>query len=97
MSNDEDEEEKFQINLKQESFKNIQSGEWSRIAEKCYISKEKINLKDVTFKTLEKNILAIDHIILCGLVPNLINFVVPLRAKYLNKYPTIVILHEFEP
>ena len=46
---------------------------------------------------MENNILATNHIILCGLVPNLINFVLPLRSKYLGKYPPIVILHSKEP
>lgn len=46
---------------------------------------------------MENNILATNHIILCGLVPNLINFVLPLRSKYLGKYPPILILHSKEP
>ena len=46
---------------------------------------------------MQDNILATNHIVLCGLVPNLINFVMPLRAKYLVKFPTIVILHTEEP
>lgn len=71
--------------------------EWSRIEERCHISSSKIELKDITYKTMENNILATNHIILCGLVPNLINFVIPLRSKYLSKYPPIVILHEFKP
>ena len=46
---------------------------------------------------MEKNILTTEHIILCGMVHNLSNFVMPLRSKYLKKYPTIVILHDQEP
>lgn len=46
---------------------------------------------------MENNLLAINHIILCGLVQNLVNFMVPLRAKYLKNYPAIVILNEKEP
>ena len=76
---------------------NSYTSEWSKIEEKCHISKSKINLQDINFTTMENNILATNHIILCGLVPNLINFVMPLRAKYLVKYPPIVILHVKEP
>jgi len=46
---------------------------------------------------MEKNILATNHIVLCGLVPNLINFILPLRAKNLSRYPPIVILHDKKP
>ena len=79
--------------MKQENLKNILSGDLHGIAENCYITKDKILLKEVTFKTLENNILANKHIILAGLVDNLINFMMPLRAKYLHKYPTVVILN----
>lgn len=61
------------------------------------MTKEKVNLMDVTFYSLEKNILAMNHIILCGMAHNLINFIIPLRSKYLLKYPTIVILHNEPP
>jgi hypothetical protein len=47
------------------------------------MTNEKVSLKDVSFKSLEGSILASNHVLLCGLVSNLINFVVPLRAKYL--------------
>lgn len=76
---------------------NYFSGDWNKINEKCHISKSKINLQDVNFLTMENNILATNHIILCGLVQNLINFVLPLRSKYLAKYPPVVILHSKEP
>lgn len=77
--------------------KNVMQLEWSKIGEICYITKEKVNLKDVTFKTLEKNILATDHIIVSGMMPNLINFIMPLRLKNLAKYPAIVFLNEQIP
>jgi hypothetical protein len=40
---------------------------------------------------MENNILATNHILLCGLVPELLNFIQPLRAKYLDKISPIVI------
>ncbi len=46
---------------------------------------------------MEKNILATNHIVLCGMVPNLINFILPLRSKNLNHYPPVVILHNQKP
>ena len=46
---------------------------------------------------MENNILATDHILLCGIVPNLVEFVIPLRAKHLTKYPPKIILHDKEP
>ena len=51
----------------------------------------------MSFRTLENHNLAERHILLCGVVQNLINFVLPLRAKYLLTYPPIVILHDKEP
>jgi hypothetical protein len=94
---DDDDDSEINVKLRNENFKNFQSGEWTRIEERCHISSTKINLKDVTFTTMENNFLATDHIILCGMVPNLINFILPLRARYLEKYPPIVILHDKEP
>jgi len=46
---------------------------------------------------MENHNLAVDHIIMCGLVPNMINFMFPLRCKYLKKYPPIVILNDKPP
>lgn len=34
---------------------------------------------------------------MCGAVDNFINFITPLRAKHLEKYPPIVLLNEVEP
>ena len=53
-------------------------------------------MSDVTYTTLENSRIQ-NHIILCGLVPNLLKFVEPLRAKYLVKYPAIVMLHTEPP
>ena len=46
---------------------------------------------------MRNNILATNHVILCGVVPNLLNFIAPLRLKYIEKYPSIVILHPSPP
>lgn len=96
---DEDDEAEIQFptKLKQENFNNHLTGEFWNLEESFHLAPSKINLLDVTFKTMENNILATNHIILCGLVPNLRNFVLPLRAKYLEKYPPIVILHVNPP
>lgn len=46
---------------------------------------------------MENNILASNHIIVAGMMPNLINFIMPLRAKYLTEKKPIVILNESPP
>jgi hypothetical protein len=69
----------------------------SKLNHLWHVTNERVLLKDVTFKTLEDSILATNHVILCGMVSNLINFVQPLRAKYLITYPPIVILNDHEP
>lgn len=100
-SDPDDEEEhaevQFPTKLKQENFNHHLTGEFLNIEDGFHLSPSKINLPDVTFKTMENNILATQHIILCGLVSNLRNFVLPLRAKHLDKYPPIVILHVHPP
>ena len=88
---------RFPTRLKQENFNHHLTGEFLNLEEGFHLAPCKINLSDVTFKTMENNILATQHIILCGLVPNLRNFVLPLRAKYLETYPPIVILHVNPP
>ena len=80
-----------------ENFRNFMQADINKIDQKCHLTNEKVSLKDVTFKTLEDSILAMNHVILCGLVSNLINFVLPLRAKHLTTYPPIVILNDHEP
>lgn len=46
------------------------------------------------FETLQDSKLAENHIIICGMVENMRNFVMPLRAKHLKTISPIVILHE---
>ena len=46
---------------------------------------------------MENNNLANNHIIMCGLADNLNKFLIPLRAKHLNKYKPIVILNKTTP
>lgn len=99
-SDNEDEDEdpvQFPTKLKQENFNQNLTGEFISLEDGFHLSPSKTNLIDVSFKTMENNILATNHIILCGLVSNLRNFVLPLRAKYLEKYPPIVILHVSPP
>ena len=94
-NDNQDDDSEFPVKFKHENF-NI-AGEWSKIEEKCHISPTKTNLQDVTFKSMENHLSATNHILLCGIVPNLINFVLPLRAKYLIEFPPIVILHDKDP
>jgi hypothetical protein len=61
------------------------------------VSKTKIDINRVTYENMNGNILATNHIILAGLVSNLHHFVIPLRSKYLNKIPPIIILNEDKP
>ena len=63
----------------------------------CILSKSRIDISDVTKETMNGNILATNHIIVSGLVQNIYHFVVPLRSKYLNRIPPIVILNEEKP
>lgn len=88
-----DDEVELTSKLKQENFNMPVANEYSNMEGQYHMTHSKINLNDVTFKTMENNILATNHIILCGIVPNLLNFVQPLRAKYLQNYPPIIILH----
>lgn len=67
------------------------------VLKNCYVSKTKIDIVDVTYDTMNGNILATNHIILAGMVSNLNHFVMPLRSKLLNKIPPIIILNEDRP
>ena len=87
----------FPTKVKQENLNQNLTGEFISLEDGFHLSPSKTLLIDVSFKTMENNILATNHIILCGLVSNLRNFVLPLRAKYLDKYPPIVILHVSPP
>ena len=83
--------------LKKQDFQNQFTDEFGRIGFIYHIAPTKISLGDVTFKSMRNNILATNHVILCGVVPNLSNFIAPLRLKYIEKYPSIVILHPSPP
>lgn len=50
-------------------------------------------MEDIIFKSMEHNILAEEHIIICGMVENIKYFLMPLRAGYNNNPTPIVILH----
>jgi hypothetical protein len=63
----------------------------------CHTTSYKINLSDVTYATMRNNILATNHIVMLGLVTNIVHFIMPLRSKCLSKYPPIVILNEEAP
>jgi hypothetical protein len=71
--------------------------ELPEIEKRCHMSPIRVNLADVTFETMYNSELADQHILVCGLVANLFNFVMPLRAKYLEQISTIVILHIEKP
>lgn len=95
--NEDEDPVQFPTKVKQENFNQNLTGEFISLEDGFHLSPSKTNLIDVSFKTMENNILATNHIILCGLVSNLRNFVLPLRAKYLDKFPPIVILHVSPP
>lgn len=99
---EEEEEEQYDVRFpsksaKQESFNPNLMGDFINVEEGFHLSQIKINLPDVTWKSMDNHILATNHIILCGVVSNLRNFILPLRAKHLEKYPPIVILHTQPP
>lgn len=60
----------------------------------CHITTEAIDKSTVICDTIENKLVALEHIIICGICQNFIDFVKPLRAKHLpkSKCPTIVIL-----
>jgi hypothetical protein len=51
----------------------------------------------VIFSSLEDNMLAVDHIIICGMVQNIKHFIEPLRSDACDELTPIVILHEELP
>jgi hypothetical protein len=65
----------------------------------CHITTEAIDKNSVTLDTIDNMLIAKDHIIICGICQNFIDFVKPLRAKYLpkSKCLTIVILSKDLP
>lgn len=60
----------------------------------CHVTNEHISKACITLDSIEKLLIAKGHIIICGICQNLIDFVKPLRGKYLPKSEllTIVIL-----
>ena len=65
----------------------------------CHITTEHIDKNNVTIQSIDKMLVAKDHIIICGLCHNLSDFIKPLRSKKLPKniLPTIVILSKELP
>lgn len=65
----------------------------------CHITTEHIDKNNVTIESIDKMLVAKDHIIICGICHNLRDFIKPLRAKKLPKniLPTIVILSKELP
>ena len=65
----------------------------------CHITTEHIDKSNVTIESIDKMLVAKDHIIICGICHNLRDFIKPLRAKKLPKniLPTIVILSKELP
>lgn len=79
--------------------KNIYSTDAFKFARTCHITIEHIPKSSVIISSTEKMLIVKDHIIICGICNNLINFIKPLRAKHLpkNKIQTIVILSKEIP
>jgi len=65
----------------------------------CHITTEHIDKNSVTIESIDRMLIAKDHIIICGICHNLSDFIKPLRAKKLPKniLPTIVILSKELP
>ena len=69
------------------------------LAKICHITTEHISKTSVTIDSIDKMLIAKEHIIICGVCQNLIDFIKPLRSKNLPKriVPTIVILSKELP
>ena len=65
----------------------------------CHITTEAIDKSTVICESIENKLVALEHIIICGICQNFIDFIKPLRAKHLpkSKCPTIVILSKEIP
>ena len=65
----------------------------------CHITTEHIDKNNVTIESIDKMLVAKDHIIICGICHNLSDFIKPLRSKKFPKniLPTIVILSKELP
>ena len=66
-------------------------GDWKNM---CQVSERPILKDDIIFETLNESKLAVEHIIICGMVENIRYFVMPLRAKHLKTISPIVIMNE---
>ena len=60
-------------------------------------SKKQVQKDEIIFATLEDNMLAINHIIICGMVENIQHFIMPLRSELCDEPTPIVILHDEPP
>jgi hypothetical protein len=85
------EEEPASYDEKDNEFYSTDAITFSKI---CHITTEPIDKASVTMQTVENMLIARNHIIICGISQNFIDFIKPLRAKYLPKSEcvTIVIL-----
>lgn len=69
-------------------------GDWINM---CQTASKPVNKEDIIFDTMEDSMLAENHIIICGMVENIIYFVMPLRADHCKDPAPIVILHDELP
>ena len=69
-------------------------GDWINL---CQTETKSVNKEDIIFDTMEESMLAENHIIICGMVENIIHFVMPLRADHCKEPSPIVILHDDLP
>ena len=59
-----------------------------------HMTENPVAMEDITFYSLENSMLAVDHIIICGIVDNINSFIQPLRASHLKEPSPIVILND---
>lgn len=69
-------------------------GEWLNI---CPYSTKPIVKEEITYNSMKDTTLAVNHIIVCGMVENIKYLVMPLRAGYNRDPSPIVILHDELP
>ena len=62
-----------------------------------YLSKEPVNLMQVTMISIQDDIRVTNHIVLCGIHPSIYYFLLPLRARYLKEYQYVVVLSPEPP
>jgi hypothetical protein len=80
-----------------ENIKNPLTADFHLIEKYCYTTSNRIELNDVSYSTMKNNILATNHIIVAGMINNLVHFVIPLRSKTLTRYPPIIIFDTKAP